>query len=1029
MRTLLLLIFLALGAPTLLLGQSRQINGTVTDADGTPLPGVSISVSNTTQGTSSNDDGSFTLTIPTGPDVTLQVSYLGYLAQEVAVGTRQVLTIVMEPDDAAMLDEVVAVGYGTVRKGDLTGSVGSVPAEALTARGTTSVMGALQGAVAGVDISSNSVRPGGGFSIQIRGQNSLEGGNPLYVVDGVVTSNIDFLNPADIEKIDVLKDASSTAIYGSRGSNGVVIVKTKNAGTPGVARTTVTYDGYYGVRELARIPDFMDGREWVDFRTSAYYAFENGEYVLPNRNVILQESPLLERRLYEENYEDWLGLGTRTGHQQNHYLGIAGSTESLAYNLGVGYQNEVGNFIYEDLDRYNLKLSVEHRTSEYFSAGASVNLIQSTNNLGSQYGYRDILRMPPILYAYDEDGNLIDQPGIAESIQGAGNFTSSPNPLNEVNSGTEEIRQYDVLGSVFAELRPMDGLSIRSTFLPRFNRTRTGRYYGVVPGTRNQDHAYQSNTESLEWTWDNVINYSKTFEGDHNLNVSLIQSAFKTRYERIQAAANNLPYPSWWYNLFSGDFVSGSSNTAYSETTLLSYAARANYDYKGKYLLTATIRYDGSSKLRDKWAAFPSAAVAWRISEEDFMENSFVSDLKARFSIGFSGNNNGIGAFGAQQTPETGSLVWYDFGGEAASGFAPGRPVNPLITWERTRELNFGVDFGLFNNRISGTIDLYDKLSDGLLMGRDLAIESGVPEMTDNIGSVNNRGVEVGLNSVNVRTADFEWTTSLRFARNKNAIRTLLDKKENLVGQALFIGQPINVIYDYRIIGIWRMDQAAEAAKWGQQPGQGIAEDIDGDGAITSANDRVILGHVDPDWTGSLTSSMRYKNWDFSFNLYARQGSFVSDSFLEEFGPHNNQRGRPKIDFDYYIPPGVDRYDWNTWGTGPDGSPQATWGTSGAGNENAKYPHYVNRGPYYGNNGMYTDASFVKVRNIVLGYSLPQPLIAKWGMSQLRIYANVLNPFVFTKYEGWDPEYSTTALASGNGPSNITYQFGVNVRF
>src|SRR5690606_32023674 len=306
MRTLLLLIFLALGAPTLLLGQSRQINGTVTDADGTPLPGVSISVSNTTHGTSSNDDGSFTLTIPTGPDVTLQVSYLGYLAQEGAVGTRQVLTIVMEPDDAAMLDEVVAVGYGTVRKGDLTGSGGSVSAEALTARCTTSVLGAVQVGVAGVDISSNSVRPGGGFSIQIRGQNSLEGGNPLYVVDGVVTSNIDFLNPADIEKIDVLKDASSTAIYGSRGSNGVVIVKTKNAGTPGVARTTVTYDGYYGVREFVRIPDFMDGREWVDFRTSAYYAFENGEYVLPNRNVILQESPLLERRLYEENYEDWL---------------------------------------------------------------------------------------------------------------------------------------------------------------------------------------------------------------------------------------------------------------------------------------------------------------------------------------------------------------------------------------------------------------------------------------------------------------------------------------------------------------------------------------------------------------------------------------------------------------------------------------------------------------------------------------------------------------------------------------------------
>lgn len=1009
--------------------QTKQITGTVSDADGVPLAGASVMIRGSNRGTSTNEDGNFTLGIPASAETVLSVNMIGFRPQEVTVTDQQVLTIVLQVDDAALLDEAVAVGYGTVRKGDLTGSVGTVNADALVARGTSSVMGALQGTVAGVDISSNSVKPGGGFSIQIRGQNSLQAGNPLYVVDGVVTSNIDFLNPADIEQIDILKDASSTAIYGSRGSNGVVIVRTKNAGTPGTERTTVTYDGYYGVRQLARIPDFMDGREWVDFRTSAYYTFEDGRYVLATPQAILQNSPLLEDRLYNEQYEDWLGLGTRVGQQQNHYLGIAGGSGKMNYNLGLGYQNEEGNFVREDLNRYTLKLAVEHRTSDYFSAGASVNLVHGVNNYGSETGYRDILRMPPILYAYDDQGNLIDQPGIAESIQGTGNFTSSPNPLNEINSGTREMRQYDFLGSIFAELRPMENLSIRSTFLPRFNRTRDGRYYGVVLGQRNQDYAYQSNTEAFEWTWDNVINYDRQFNEDHRLNVSLIQSAYKTRFERIQAAANDLPYPSWWYNLFSGNFMPGSSNTAYSETALLSYAARANYDFQGKYLLTATVRYDGSSKLKDKWEAFPSAALAWRVSQENFMQGvNFLSDLKARFSFGYSGNNNGISAFGSQLTPETDALVWYDFGADAITGFAPGRPVNQSITWEKTREINVGLDFGLFNNRLSGSVDWYDKLSDGLLMQRTLTVESGVPWMIDNIGSVNNRGVEVALNSTNVRTTDWEWTTSVMFSRNKNAIRTLYGKAEDVVGEARFIGQPINVIYDYRIVGLWRMDQLEQAAAWGQQPGQAIADDTDGDGAITPA-DRVILGSPDPTWFGSFNSNLRYRNWDFSFNIYTRQGMFVSDRFLEEFGPDNTQRGRPKIRYDYYIPPDAPRYDWNNWSTHADGSPQAVWGSSGAGNENAQYPHPQNKGPYYGGNGRYTDASFVKVRNIILGYSLPNNVISKWGMSQFRIYANVLNPFTFTQYEGWDPEYATTALASGNGPSNITYQVGVNVRF
>lgn len=1009
---------------------NTTIRGVVHDEFGVALQGVSVHLKNQ-EGVSvaTNAEGTFELTSSESFPIEVELEYLGYQTQVVTFTSAEQQTITLVQSGATAIEEVVAVGYGTVRKGDLTGSVGTVSGKDLQERGTTSVMSALQGTVPGVDISSSSARPGGGFNIQIRGQNSLQDGGPLYVVDGVVTSSIDFLNPADIEQIDVLKDASSTAIYGSRGSNGVVIVKTKNAGTPGSPRTTVTYDGFYGLRKLARIPDFMDGREWVDFRTSAYYTYEANGYALANQQAILQNSPLLESRLYHQDYTDWLSLGTQTGQQQNHYIGIAAATDKLNYNLGVGYQNEEGNFINEELDRYSVKLSVEHKTSELFSTGASINFVHGINNFGSEHGYRDIMRMPNILSAYDDNGNLITQPGIATAIQGSGNFTSSPNPLQEINSGTEEIRQYDVLGSIFAELRPLENLSIRSTFLPRFNRTRTGAYYGRVLGQRNQDVASQINEEALEWTWDNVINYNTTFNEDHRLNVSLIHSMYKTRFEMIQAESLDLPYPSMWYNIFSGTFVPGGSGTGYNETSLLSYAARANYDYKGRYLLTGTLRYDGSSKLANRWAAFPSAALAWRMSEESFMQDlTFVNDLKARVSLGYSGNNNGIQPYGSQLTPQTSELLWYTFGGGAMNGFPTSTPVSPTITWEKTRELNVGVDFSLWSNRISGSVDWYDKLSDGLLMQRTLTVESGVPFMMDNIGSVNNRGIEVGLNTINVNTSDWEWTTSFVFGRNKNAIRSLYGKTEDVVGEARFIGHPIDVVYDFNIVGLWRVDQAAEAALVGQQPGQAIAADTDGDGQIT-LNDRVILGSSDPKWTGSFTSNLRYKSWDLSFNFFTRQGIFVDDRFLQEFGPDNTQRGRPKVRYDYYIPPGMPRYDWNNWGTHSDGSPQAIWGNSGEGNENAQYPHPQNKGPFYGGNGRYTDASFVKLRNIIVGYNLPSEMISKWKMSQFRIYANVLNPLVFTNYQGWDPEYATTALSSGNGPSNVTYQLGVNIRF
>jgi TonB-linked SusC/RagA family outer membrane protein len=670
-------------------------------------------------------------------------------------------------------------------------------------------------------------------------------------------------------------------------------------------------------------------------------------------------------------------------------------------------------------------------------SGATANFSQTTTDAGSQYGYRDVTKLPDILHAYDENGTLIPQPGIATVLNGSGNFTSTANPLLEIQNGDQETRRYDVVANIFAQLTPIEGLDIKSTLSPRFNRTRAGVYYGVVTGNRNVDYASDTNSETFDYTLDNQISYNRQF-GPHHLNATFINSIYKTRYESLTYAAQNFPYKSYWYNIFSGTIVSGDCASSYSAVSMLSYAGRINYDYLGKYFATATLRYDGSSKLANKWAAFPSFALAWRASEENFLKNGWLSNLKARFSFGYSGNNNGVNAYGTKLVPVTNTNVLYDFNGILATGFAPGSPVNRNLTWEKTREINFGLDFGFFKDRITGTVDLYNKLSDGLLMSRSLALESGVKSMTDNIGSVSNKGIEISINSVNVRTHDFSWSTSLSFAYNKNAIKTLYGKKQDVVGEARFIGKPINVIYDYKILGVWTQAEydAGESTYYNSdgsvaykaKPGEAKTLDASGNGTLGS-EDKVILGSPDPKWTGSFSSNVEFKNFDFSFSIFTNQGVFLYDYFTDTYG-WNTQRGMAKVKLDYYIPPNVPTIDWNNFTIDGNGDPQVNWTTTGAGHEKAKYPIYKNiNGAYYGNNGNYQDASFVKVKNITFGYTFNDNLIKKIGLAKLRLYVNILNPFTFTKYVGWDPEYAGITLQNGNGPSSITYQIGVNAKF
>ena len=1016
-----------------------EVTGQVFDENGAPMPGVSIIVEGTNFGTTSDVNGNFRLNNVPG-NGTLKASFIGYKDQIIDVEGRRNLQISMV-EDAELLDEVVVIGYGTMKKSDLTGSVSSISADKLTSIGTSSVMSALQGAAPGVDISQNSTRPGAGFNIEIRGQNTMgSNSGPLYVVDGIITSDIDFLNPSDIERVDILKDASSTAIYGSRGSNGVVIVQTKGSSNVH-GRISVSYDGFYGIRDITRIPDFMDGREWTDFRTSRYYTQADGVYAITsnNKTAVTQNSRIIHENLYNETYTDWLDLATRTGSQQNHYVNVAGSGAGISYTFGGGYQKEEGNFIEEELNRYTLKGSITHKASKWFMAGANFSLSHQIVNSGSQYGYRDVLRMPVVLNAYDAEGNLIPQPGISAVIEGAGNFTSSANPLLEIASGSNETRRFDVLGNIFFQIDPIEGLSLKTTFAPRLNRQRIGYYRDVVQGNRSVNQAQNSQRETLEWTWDNQITYAKTFNGKHNLNATYIFSMYQSQYEILTVTAEDFPYDSKWYKPFNGTVQLGSSSGNWTQVSMVSNTGRVNYDYMGKYFVTGTVRYDGSSKLGDghKWKAFPSAALGWRVSEEPFMQGSskWLDNLKLRLSFGYSGNNNGVSAYGTLASP--GGSVYYDFDGNLVTGFASGSPTNTALTWEKTREWNLGVDFSLLKGRISGSVDLYDKLSDGLIMSRQLAIESGVSSMTDNIGSVNNKGIEVALTTRNVQSGDWSWTTTFSFSSNKNEIKELFGKKDDVPGSAWFIGQPINVIYDYKVLGLynstmWNAMSAEERTKMGANaPGFPVIENSNWRGEANDkidTNDRKILGSTDPDWIGSFTSTLKWRNLDFSFNIYTRQGSYVSDRFLEEFGvAANSQRGRPKVNANYYVPGGIDRIDWNNWDT--SGSfPMVTWKTSEE-TMNAEYPMNGFTGSFYGNNGRYQDTSFVKVRNITLGYTFPTDLISKAKLSYLRVYFNVLNPFTFTDYVGWDPEYATTTLQNGNGPSTVTYQFGVNLKF
>lgn len=1109
-RVLFFVVFVMI--PGIIMSQTKAISGMVKEANGDPIIGASVVVKGTTTGTVTNLNGVFSLQVPVNAKL-LVFSYVGYKKKEVQIASS-VINVTLE-SDSRELSELVVVGYGTVKKSDLTGAVSSINSSKITEKGTTQVLSAIQGSVPGVQIQQKSSRAGAGFDIIVRGQNSVSGNtSPLYVVDGIITSSIDFLNPQDIDRIDILKDASSTAIYGSRGSNGVVIVQTKSGSSVQQAsKTQISYDGYYGVSKIARMPHFMNSQEWMKYRIMNYqYTTDtNNDGVLEfttsdlknvwmggtqlrdlNNGKGLQQvyadgtfggSQWLLNRYLSNTSTDWGGVVSQQGIQQNHYVDISGSTEKVSYVVGLGYQDEKGVFQSDQYNRFNLKGSVTAKLNEKWSTGFNVNMAYSTQEQGSENGIVSAYRMSPIVAAYADgkldaslnhlEGDVIVTPGkTTESTKdangnaiflnsiGGGGFTSSINPLIDLASTSNNTRKINVLASAYLQFNPIKDLSIKTTILPSMITYRKGLYKSTLaegnydsPLTTAVEATAIANVENytyFNYTWDNQVNYKVPLNGEHKLDVMGLYSVWSENSELYSVNTTGYNYNYEWYNLSAATATANTKlSSFYAKSTMQSVAARANYSFKGKYLATATMRTDGSSKLAlgHKWATCPSASVAWRASEESFMAptRDVLSNLKLRTSIGYTLNDN-ISPYLTQ--PLANVNTYYNFSTGNAPGTAPGALVSQALTWEKTRELNFGVDLGLINNRLSMTADFYNRLSTGLLQNRTLPLESGAGTMMDNLGSVLNRGVELAVNAVVINAKDFNWTVNGSFTKNHNEIVNLFGNTTdgyifiNSSSQKWMVGENINSIYGYVYDGVWTaqgiLDAIAAkdprvvnaAGKVLAREGQGKVKDFDGNGI--DANDRRIQGHSDPSWTAGLSTNFSWKGIDLSISMYTAQGMTVFSPFIEEFTNYND-RGRQKLVMDYYIPAG-------TTLLADDGSfyvSQSAHNYQGRPMVYTDNGSKANCGSYWHTAketarempGAWVDASYLKIRNITLGYTLPKKLVKTVGISGVRLYCNVLNPFLFSNYEGFDPEWAGASMGRDNGPSTITYQFGANVKF
>lgn len=995
-------------------GGRRTITGTVLDDRGDPIIGATIAVQGTSQGTITNIDGEYTL-----PDVaenaTVTISYIGYQTLTFAATDKTLAKVVLK-EDTEVLDEVVVVGYGTVKKRDLTGSVTSLNSDVISSVPATTAVEALQGRASGVVISTSNWSPGETPSILIRGKRSINASNdPLFVVDGIpVTGGMGEISPSDIESMEVLKDASATAIYGSRGANGVIIITTKQ-GKEG--RTQIDYNGYVGVQTIQNKLELMNGAEYAEYTREAYRNSAGSNKYLsdtPNKEqdmllpMFKQDPYVLESVMmaYDENgnYDpskvrsyNWFDDVTRSGVITDHQLNVRGGGAKTNFMASVTYNKTEGIMKDQDYERYSIRFNISHSINKYIKFGGQTQYSHSVQNRGSgmekdMYLYR----ITPLGRFVNEDGTF---PGLV------GGDSQMYNPLmNTVDGAVDRpLKTSRYLGSYFVDIKlPVKGLSFRSNLGIDSRTVQDYEYFASATTERQLGNSYASNSvkKYSMITWENYFTYTRDFNEKHSLGVTLLQSIQQDVQETLKASVQNLPSDALkYYDLASGLLVDGVGSN-YIKWNMASFMGRVNYNYLGRYLLTVSARYDGSSRLAEghKWVLFPSAALAWRISDEPFMKSlSWMDNLKLRLGYGKTGNS----AVDPYQTK--GGLAIrryvYNNGATEVMGYAPSIMANGTLTWETTDQWNLGLDFGFLRNRINGSVELYMQNTKDLLLERQLPVVSGFSSVISNVGSTRNKGIEITLNTRNILTKNFTWSTDWMFSANKEEIVELYNGKVDDIGNRWFIGNPIDVYYNYEKIGIWQNtpEDLAEMAKFNEKGGNFTVgsikvKDVDGDYKITD-KDMVILGNKRPKFVASMVNTLQYKDFDFSIFLYASVGGMLKNNIelMEKPGRANT------VKLNYWTP------------TNPTNDfPRPT-----ADMEKLDYSSTMG----------YDKADFLRIRNITLGYTLPKELTQKVQLNKVRFYLSANNPFIFTNFTGIDPEGANGRTS----PSYSTWMFGINL--
>lgn len=977
-----LVVNIAIFFTFLLSAQQVTITGIVTDMNNEPLPGVSVIIRGTTRGTATDIDGKYSINVKKG-DV-LEFSFIGMIKQSVKVDNQTTINIQLVPE-AVDLNEIVVIGYGISKKSDLTGAVASIKPEDITNSKIGTVTSALQGLAAGVQVSTGSVKPGGDATVVIRGVGSLRAGSePLYIVDGIpVQGGLQDLSPIDIESIEVLKDASSASIYGSRGSNGVILVTTKK-GSPG--KTRITLNASSGTQRMLNKQELMNAQQYYELVSIAQ----------PDYKWTSEELRLLSRG----ESTDWQDAVTQNGNYQNYNLSIAGGTEKLSHYLGVDWYDQKGTIKNSSFDKLTVRYNADAIGSDWFRYGIRFNVIESklkniNEEADSGYGTMfSAISAQPTAPIYTQDGEYFD-----------GFLNTKANPVAIVDLLDKPTLKSRVVGSAYLEIEPIKNLKIKSDNggelvfykVNIYEDGRMGQHY------TEGGHANVMANKKKYWQTENTATYNYDLGTKHKFEMMAGFSASLVEYEEVTADSKKLSEILKYYNL--GGAEEHGPNSSYGvSSSLASFYGRLNYNYGDRYLATLTMRSDGSSRFAPghRWSFFPSLAVAWRLSEENLIKEniSAISNLKIRMSAGKLGNQN-IGDFAYSSIIALGgSSANYVFGNNLVTGSVQTSIANPELTWEKANQFDVGIDFGLFNNRIAGTIETYYKRTTDLLWQVPLPLESGFGSSLTNIGKIDNRGIEFSLNTVNVSAKDFSWTSGLVFSYNKNEIKELYGGKQD-VNKSLFVGKPIDQIYLLHSDGIWQINEASEAAKYNAQPGDRKIRDLKRDNVI-NGDDRNFCGVYTPKFHGGYTNVFTYKDFDLvAFFTFA--GGHMIDNSLNRYLNSYNPWGNMSVN--YY------NYYWKT------------------DRPNNKYP-----APRIGSafaNGDGTDANlqkgdYLRLRNLELGYNLPKSILKNIKISNIRCYFSVQNLFTLTEFTGFDVESSDNTNPYPNARSFIG---GISMNF